>query len=197
MSVFFNEGSQSSASNSEGEKGVMTEIACEPQYTCAYDQYAFKGLAAQWLGAAQQVAPFIASDIYALLQSSAQAAAASCTSGKSGTECGSHWSQPVHNDKSGVGQELSAMNVVLANLALDSKAPATQNSSTAQASSGASAGGGGGGASATSSGPHPSHSATSHSSDAADLWHLRPWGGMLYAFVAAITCYGATSLWCI
>ena len=48
MSVFF--AGASNTYDTSANPGIMIEVACEPEETCVYDQYAYKGLAAQWMG---------------------------------------------------------------------------------------------------------------------------------------------------
>ena len=128
MSVFFTEGHN--AHNSTGG-GIMTEVACEPERTCATEQHTFKGLTAQWMGEAVQVAPFTRDKILGYLQSSAEGAANQCSGGVNGTACGTLWTKTKYDGKTGLGQELSAMNVFLANLADHSSAATNVNTTTA------------------------------------------------------------------
>ena len=97
----------------------MIEQACELHGTCDKDAFVYKGLMAQWLGATVRTAPYASDSITASLGSSAKAAAQQCTGGDDKTECGSKWTTSF-DGSTGVGQELSAMNVVLANLAVKS-----------------------------------------------------------------------------
>ena len=109
----------------------MTEVSCEPFGTCSSDQYAYKGLTAQWMGEAMQIAPFTADTILSYLKSSAQGAANQCSGGNNGTACGTQWTENKYDGKTGLGQELSALNVFLANLAVNSSAPANANTTAA------------------------------------------------------------------
>ena len=128
MSVFF-----TGPNDTSSDPGIMTEVACEPVHTCSSDQYAYKGLTAQWMGETMQVAPFTADKISGYLQSSAKGAAKQCSGGHNGTTCGTQWTKSKHDGKTGLGQELSALNVFLANLAVNSSAPINANTTaTAQ-----------------------------------------------------------------
>ena len=113
----------------------MTEVSCESFGTCSSDQYAYKGLTAQWMGEAMQIAPFTADTILSYLKSSAQGAAKQCSGGNNGTACGTQWTKNEYDGKTGLGQELSALNVFLANLAVNSSAPTIANT-TATTTSG-------------------------------------------------------------
>lgn len=130
MSVFFTGGANNTHDTS-AKPGIMTEVACEPRGTCYTDQYAYKGLAAQWMGEAMQVAPFTTDVILAYLQSSAEGAAEQCSGGDNRTACGTHWTRSEYDGKTGLGQELSALNVLLANLAVNSSSPTNANTTAA------------------------------------------------------------------
>ena len=113
----------------------MVEVACEDQGTCNRDQHSFKGLTAQWMGLTMQAAPFTANKILSYLQHSAKGAAAQCSGGKNGTLCGFKWTRPKWDGSQGAGQQLGALNVVLANLALKAPLPVKGSSTTAGNSS--------------------------------------------------------------
>lgn len=103
------------------------EVACEPSDTCDSDQYTYKGLTAQWMGKAMQVAPFTTTKISSYLQSSAEGAAKQCSGGDNGTACGARWTENTYDGKTGLGQEFSALNIFLANLAVNSSSPTNAN----------------------------------------------------------------------
>lgn len=126
------------------DEGVMVEVACEPRRTCNNDQYAFKGLAAQWMGQTTQLASSTSNSLYAGLRPSAIGAGKSCSGGRDNITCGFKWTGDSWDGSSGVGQELNAMNIFLANLAAkgspaklsasDSTINGTQSSSSQSAS---------------------------------------------------------------
>lgn len=99
------------------DKGVLVEVACEPPGTCNTDQIAFKGLAAQWLGQTTQLAPSTADTLLTGLGPSGVAAGKSCSGGENNTVCGFEWTGGKWDGSSGLGQELNAMNIFLANIA--------------------------------------------------------------------------------
>lgn len=66
-----------------------------------------------------------------ILQQSAKGAAAQCVGGENGTTCGSNWASSEWDGTEGLGQDLSALNVILANLPLTAQL-ATVNSSAAE-----------------------------------------------------------------
>jgi mannan endo-1,6-alpha-mannosidase len=57
--------------------------------------------------------PSLKTDILNLLTPSAQAAAAACSGGTGGTQCGTKWYVGGYDGVTGVGQEMSALEAVL------------------------------------------------------------------------------------
>ena len=113
----------------------MFEVACEGVGTCNNDQLSFKAYLARWMGATTRLAPFTYDQVMVKLRASATAAAQQCSGGSKGTTCGQKWTQGKTWDGSnGVGQQMSALEVVQATLlkpqTSGSKAqqPVTQNS---------------------------------------------------------------------
>jgi mannan endo-1,6-alpha-mannosidase len=68
------------------------------------------------MAATTKVAPWTADQILPLLASSAQAAAQSCSGGDTGNICGTKWTQPGWDGTFGVGQQMSALEVIQSNL---------------------------------------------------------------------------------
>ena len=91
---------------------IMYESECEPQGTCDTDQLSFKGLLARWMAASAQLVPDISNATMSLLQASAQAAAMACSGGPSNSTCGQKWYVGGFDGSTGVGQQLSALEVV-------------------------------------------------------------------------------------
>lgn len=92
---------------------VMYEVACEPGGTCNVDQRSFKAYLARWMGATTQVAPWTSDFIMPKLRASAAAAAAQCSGGNDGVTCGLQWTQGAKWDgKYGVGEQMSALEVI-------------------------------------------------------------------------------------
>ena len=109
----------------------MFEAACETITTCDADIFAYKGLTAQWMGETMQVAPFVTDKIMRYLQSSAAGAAKQCSGGHNGTTCGTRWTKSKYDGKTGLGQEYSAFNVILGNMAVKSSPPTNMNTTVA------------------------------------------------------------------
>jgi len=172
LSVFF-----------ESNNDVLSEVSCEPK-TCSTNMSTFKGLLAAWLATTTQMAPYTNKSIMEKLKSTAKVAAAQCNGGASGTSCGLTWREGVTNSDglTGLGQELSALNVVQALLIGNATAPATAATGSGTSSTGNGTSTGSGTSSQTSSGP--SSTGTSKSSatsrfDAAAVWVFTVVGGAI------------------
>ena len=105
--------------------GVLWEPACENLKTCDTDQLSFKGYLAAYLGYTSQMAPFTAPTIEALLQTTAAAAAQACAGGASGNMCGMQWTLSGWDGLTGVGEQMSALNVFNSNLIKNAPPPYT------------------------------------------------------------------------
>lgn len=105
---------------------IMSEVACEPVDMCDLDQQSFKAYLARWMAAATKWAPWMLTRVKPLLATSATAAASTCLGGPNGRMCGLKWTEAGKWDGStGVGQQMAAMEVVLANLIEAAAEPAT------------------------------------------------------------------------
>jgi mannan endo-1,6-alpha-mannosidase len=90
----------------------MYEVACEPGGKCNVDQRSFKAYLARWMAATTKMAPFTTDKILPKLRASAQAAAAQCV-GAPGTTCGIRWNLgPNWDGSTGVGEQMSALEVI-------------------------------------------------------------------------------------
>jgi len=95
----------------------MYEVACEPSNNCNVDQLSFKAYLSRWMAATTKVAPWTADQILPLLASSAQAAAQSCSGGNGNpVVCGTKWTTGTYDGVTGVGQQMSALEVIQSNL---------------------------------------------------------------------------------
>lgn len=79
---------------------------------CNIDQMSFKAYLSRWLGATTRLIPDLAPRIMALLTTSAVAAARQCISGTVGAACGMRWYEGSTDGREGVGQQMSAMDVM-------------------------------------------------------------------------------------
>jgi mannan endo-1,6-alpha-mannosidase len=90
----------------------------------------FKAYLSRWMAASTKVAPWLYDDIKPYLAASAQAAALSCTGGDDGTTCGTRWwNNGVWDGATGVGQQMSALEVIQSNL-IDRVCPGSRTSRT-------------------------------------------------------------------
>lgn len=105
---------------------ILFEAACELQSSCNTDQWSMKAYLARWMAASSVVAPYIKDRVTTLLRASALGAASACTRGDYGNTCGSKWYINGFDHITGLGQQLSALEVTTSLLILnDSVAPRT------------------------------------------------------------------------
>lgn len=105
---------------------IMVEVACENNGKCNVDQHSFKAYLSRWMAATTKMAPFTYDAVMAKLASSAQAAAAQCSGGDNGRQCGLKWTQGSTWDGSdGVGQQMAALEVIQSNLIHQVAGPVT------------------------------------------------------------------------
>ncbi|KAI1617773.1 mannan endo-1,6-alpha-mannosidase [Exophiala viscosa] len=107
---------------------IMYEAACEAAGTCDTDQQSFKAYLARWIAAAIVKAPFTYDSLKPILEASATAAAATCTGGTNGTSCGNKWYTGSYDGTTGVGEQMSALEVIQSNLLTVVAAPVTEDS---------------------------------------------------------------------
>lgn len=106
---------------------VMIEIACEPVNLCDTDQLSFKAYLSRWMAASTKWAPWTFDRIKTLLGNSAQAAAKQCVGGDNQRMCGLKWANNsgAWDGTTGIGQQMAALEVVLANSIQHAEAPVT------------------------------------------------------------------------
>lgn len=68
------------------------------------------------MAASTKVAPWLYERVQPLLASSAVAAAQSCSGGEDGVTCGTRWYTGTWDNTWGVGQQMSALEVIQSNL---------------------------------------------------------------------------------
>ena len=113
----------------------MSEVACENNGKCNFDQRSFKAYLARWMGYTAIIAPWTQPLINPLLQTSAQAAAKQCIAGANQTSCGLRWVDNGKNDGSlGVGEQMAGLEVVQALLYPTVSGPVTQKAGGISAS---------------------------------------------------------------
>ena len=89
------------------------------------DQLSFKAYLSRWLGQTAALVPSAKAQIQPLIHASAEGAIASCNGGPNQDTCGIQWPTMTYDGTTGVGQQMSAMEVVQARLAIDKPLPAT------------------------------------------------------------------------
>jgi mannan endo-1,6-alpha-mannosidase len=101
----------------ENATNVMYEWACETGESgrhCNLDQQSFKAYLSRFMAKTAIMAPFTKDTITKYLKASAVGAAKSCSGGNDGVTCGSKWYTGAWDGTSGVGQQLSALEVTQA-----------------------------------------------------------------------------------
>ncbi|KAI9786324.1 MAG: hydrolase 76 protein [Peltula sp. TS41687] len=104
---------------------VMFEVACEPYGKCNVDQRSFKAYLARWMAATTKLAPWTYDPIMTRIRTSAAAAARQCSGGTDGVTCGIKWTQPTWDRSYGVGEQMSALEVIQSNLISKVSGPVT------------------------------------------------------------------------
>jgi len=102
---------------------IMQETMCEPTNSCNVDQLSFKAYLARFMAATTVALPELSAQITPLLQSSAAGATSSCGGGPGAVTCGTKWTINAWDGTQGVGQQLSALEVVHGLLATNAPAP--------------------------------------------------------------------------
>ena len=107
---------------------VMYEVACEGNGKCDVDQRSFKAYLSRWMAATTKMAPFTYDFVMTRLRASAQAAAQQCSGGADGQTCGLRWTQgPKWDGNYGVGEQMSALEVIQSNLIAKVSGPVTNS----------------------------------------------------------------------
>ena len=111
----------------ESNGGIFEEVVCEPSEVCNDNEILFKGLVSSWLAFTALLVPSTYDTILAKLQTSATAAALSCT-GHDNNTCGISWYKSEYDGWIGMEEEISASNIFLANMIpYVSKSPITSS----------------------------------------------------------------------
>lgn len=104
--------------------GVMSETLCEPTEACNNNEILFKGMTAMWMAFVSVLVPSTSDTILPKLQSSAQAAAKSCT-GNGNNTCGVRWYTGSWDGWSGLEEQLIATAVFASTLITEKDTPVT------------------------------------------------------------------------
>jgi mannan endo-1,6-alpha-mannosidase len=98
----------------------MVEYACESVENCNKDQRSFKAYLARWIAVTAQTAPFTAGQIMPWIQGSSQGAAKACVQAADGVGCGRKWNLGKDDGERDIGNQMTALGIVQANLVLKS-----------------------------------------------------------------------------
>ncbi|KAL4948263.1 glycoside hydrolase [Aspergillus filifer] len=101
---------------------IITEYLCEPSGLCNYNEILFKGIVSTWLTSTALIVPEYYDKIYAKLQTSAEAAAKSC-SGAGNNTCGIKWYTEKWDQSIGMEQQIIATDVLSSALVSEKKNP--------------------------------------------------------------------------
>ncbi|CDK25426.1 unnamed protein product [Kuraishia capsulata CBS 1993] len=104
---------------------VMYEAACQGSGNCNNDQRSFKAYLSRFLGYTSILAPTTWSTIRPWIETSAKAAAGSCVGGYDGHTCGLNWTMNGWDGFYGLGEQMSALEVIQNLLIADRPAPYT------------------------------------------------------------------------
>ena len=125
IKVFFNPGTK-----------IISEVGCEPENDCNTDGLTFKSFTLRWMAIASQLAPTLSAQIWPYIVASAQGAAGQCDGGDTGTVCGYHWDTTTYDGSTGVGQQMSALAAIQANMITVAGLPAPLTLDTGATSKG-------------------------------------------------------------
>lgn len=116
----------------EPKTKIIVEVSCETLIppTCNTDMKSFKAYLTRWMAATTKWAPFTYNQVAEFLLINAKAAAAQCVGGPNGRSCGLKWINNgeigVWDGTTGVGEQMSAMEVIQSTLILQTEGPVTE-----------------------------------------------------------------------
>ncbi|GME69298.1 unnamed protein product [[Candida] boidinii] len=91
---------------------IMFEVACQGVDNCNNDQRSFKAYLSRFIGLTSILAPTTYDSLRTYLEASAVAAAKSCSGGYDGHTCGMNWFVDGWDGKYGLGEQMSALEVM-------------------------------------------------------------------------------------
>lgn len=94
------------------KEDIMFEATCQDSGKCNNDQRSFKAYLARFLGLTAQLVPETRDLIDTYLRASAMAAALSCSGGYDGFTCGLNWQIGGNDNIYGLGEQMSALEVI-------------------------------------------------------------------------------------
>lgn len=102
---------------------ILYEAACQGPNTCNTDQRSFKAYFARFLGSTAELVPETRQQIMTWLNTSALAAAKSCSGGTDGHTCGLNWFRDDWDGMYGLGEQMAALQVMVNTQALKRAPP--------------------------------------------------------------------------
>ncbi|ODV85600.1 glycoside hydrolase family 76 protein [[Candida] arabinofermentans NRRL YB-2248] len=97
---------------------IIYERQCEVSGTCNNDQRSFKSIFSRCLGLTAKLVPDYHDQIMTIITASAKGAAISCSGGSDGHTCGQNWGYGSWDGWYGLGEQISALEV-MQNLLID------------------------------------------------------------------------------
>lgn len=104
---------------------VMYEAACQPTLRCNNDQRSFKAIFSRFLGLTCLMAPSMSEEIQSYLSSTFPYVLKSCSGGTDGHTCGLDWSKGEWDGFYGLGEQMSALELILNRLVSTKPPPLT------------------------------------------------------------------------
>ncbi|KAG0675841.1 hypothetical protein C6P40_001508 [Pichia californica] len=107
---------------------ILYEYQCSVWGTCNNDQRAFRAIVANSLGNVAQLVPEYKDRVLKIINASAKGAAASCSGGSDGVTCGKDWSTGSWDGLYGLGEQISALEIIQNTVITDLELPCTDKS---------------------------------------------------------------------
>jgi mannan endo-1,6-alpha-mannosidase len=107
--------------------GIIYERMCQQSGNCNNDQRSFKSIFSRCLGQSARLVSSYTDKIMDLINKSAQGAASSCSGGSDGHTCGINWSYGSWDGWYGLGEQISALEIMQNTLVMVVPPPLTNS----------------------------------------------------------------------
>ncbi|GMM44277.1 putative mannan endo-1,6-alpha-mannosidase [Pichia kluyveri] len=107
--------------------GIIYEAMCQESGKCNNDQRSFKSIFSRSLGQSAQLISSYTDRIMNLINTSAKGAAESCSGGSDGHTCGINWSYGSWDGWYGLGEQISALEIMQNTLVMQNAPPLTNS----------------------------------------------------------------------
>lgn len=107
--------------------GIIYEYMCQESGKCNTDQRSFKSIFSRCLGQTAVLVSSFTDQIMSLIDKSAAGAAQSCSGGSDGHTCGINWSYGGWDNWYGLGEQISALEIIQNTLVLEVTPPLTNS----------------------------------------------------------------------